>query len=96
MALWLNFSSMLKAFGLLFGDFGGVRALCENVHPSLAKSYFLRFWGVRVPYFLRLFSDPDSSCNFRRVFDNFGALLAALRSLNELFWGACWLQFRAI
>jgi hypothetical protein len=56
----------------------------------------LRFWGVHVPYFLRLFSGLDSSCNFRHVFDNFGALLAALRSLNESFWGAFWLQFRSI
>ena len=31
-------SSILEAFGSLFGDFGVVRARCENVHPSLAKS----------------------------------------------------------
>ena len=28
-----------------FGDFLVVRALCENLHPSCTKSYFLRFWG---------------------------------------------------
>ena len=93
---WVHFGSILEAFGSLFSDFGVVRALCENVHPSAAKSYFLRFWGVNVPYFLRLVSGPDSSCNFRRVFVNFGALLAALRSLNEQFLGAFWLQFRVI
>ena len=69
----------------------GFRVILLFYHPSAAKSYYLRFWGVHVPYFLRLFSGLDSSCNFRSFFDNLGALLAAIRSLNEPFWGAFWL-----
>jgi len=91
----LPFWVILEPFGWLLGDFLGIEGIRGNWCPSQAKTYFLRFWGIRFPHFCWCFWAPDSSCLFKHVFDDFHWLLGAPGSPNYSLLGSFGAQFSA-